>query len=114
MIKLSRNGIAYDLSKTPYTHTIKYRNELEIIYSFSSKLYLEKFKTKLEEHRNKINESLSNRFGLVVVNELLSDIVFYSKTEYRGFYLLVNGEEYKCLSTIKLVGENQIYKTYQE
>ena len=36
MIKLSRNGIAYDLSKTPYTHTIKYRNELEIIYSFSS------------------------------------------------------------------------------
>ena len=114
MIKLSRNGIAYDLSKTPYTHTIKYRNELEVIYSFSSRLYVENFKNRLEEHRSKINESLSNRFGLVVVNELLSDIVFYSKTEKRGFYLLVNGEEYKCLSTIKLIGENQIYKTYQE
>lgn len=109
MVKLSRNGIAYDLTKTPYTHTIRYENG-EVIYSFSSELYLNKFKDKLEEHRTKINESLSKRFGMVVVNNILNDIVFYSKTEYRGFYILINGEEYKCLSTIKLTGVNQISK----
>ena len=110
MIKLSRNGIAYDLTKTPYVHTVEYEGNIVIEYSFSSELYLNKFKDKLEEHRNKINESLSKRFGLVVVNDVLNDIVFYSKTEYRGFYILVNGEEFKCPSTIKLIGVNQISK----
>lgn len=110
MIKLSRNGIAYDLTKTPYVHTVKYEDNTMIIYSFSSDLYLNKFKDKLEEHRNKINESLSKRFGMVVVNNVLNDLVLYSKTEYRGFYVLINDEEFKCLSTIKLIGVNQISK----
>lgn len=110
MIKLSRNGIAYDLTKTPYVHTVKYEGDTSIVYSFSSELYLNKFKDKLEENRNKINESLSKRFGMVVVNNVLNDLVLYSKTEYRGFYVVINGEEFKCPSTIKLIGVNQTLK----
>lgn len=110
MVKLSRNGIAYDLTKTPYTYTIEYEGNTQIIYSFSSELYRNKFIDKHEEHRAKINESLSKRFGMVVVNNILNDIVFYSKTEYRGFYVIINGEEFKCPSTIKLIGVNQISK----
>ena len=85
MIKLSRNGIAYDLTKTPYVYTKEYVGGITIVYSFSSELYLNKFKDKLIEHRNKINESLSKRFGMVVVNNVLNDLVLYSKTEYRGY-----------------------------
>ena len=44
MIKLSRNGIAYDLTKTPYVHTVEYEGDTTIVYSFSSELYLNKFK----------------------------------------------------------------------
>lgn len=110
MVKLTRNGIAYDLTKTPHTIEILYReNKIKVQYCFSSKLCMNRFNDKLEQHRTKIKDSLSNRFGLQVENNLLSDLVLYSKSESRGFFVRINDGEYKCLSSIKLNGVNQIY-----
>lgn len=110
MVKLTRNGIAYDLTKTPHTIEIIYpENKTKVQFCFSSKLNMNKFNDKLVSHRTRIKESLSNRFGLGVENNLLSDLVLYSKSESRGFFVRINDGEYKCLSSIKLNGVNQIY-----
>lgn len=109
MVKLSRGGICYNLEVTPFTVVKKY-DDKKIIFGFSSEYYKNKFELKLNDHREKINESLSKRFGLIYFNPLLADIVLYSKVETRGFYLLINDEEYKCLNNIKLNGVNLIQK----
>lgn len=109
MVKLSRGGICYNLEVTPFFITEKYENR-KVTFNFSSEFYKTKFINQIEEHREKINESLSKRFGLVVFNPILADIVLYSKVESRGFYLLIDDKEYKCLSNIKLSGVNQIQK----
>ena len=89
MVKLTRNGIAYDLTKTPHTLEIIYNeNNTKVEYCFSSQLCMNKFNDKLIQHRTRIKESLSNRFGLQVENNLLSDLVLYSKCESRGFFFL--------------------------
>lgn len=109
MVKLSRGGICYNLEVTPFTVVKKYEDR-KVIFSFSSEFYKNKFEMQLKDHREKINQSLSKRFGLMYFNSLLADIVLYSKVESRGFYLLIDNEEYKCLSNIKLTGVNQIQK----
>ena len=110
MVKLTRNGIAYDLTKTPHTIEIIYpENNTKVEYCFSSQLCMNKFNDKLIQHRTRIKESLSNRFGLQVENNLLSDLVLYSKCESRGFFVRINDGEFKCLSSIRLNGVNQIY-----
>ena len=57
------------------------------------------------ENRNKINESLSNRFNYYVEFNLLADCVLYKQIEQRGFLILKDGENYKCQNIIKFVGE---------
>lgn len=109
MVKLSRGGICYNLEVTPFFKSEKYEDK-KVTFNFSSEFYKNKFESQIKEHREKINQSLSKRFGLVYINPLLADIVLYSKVESRGFYLLINDEEYKCLSSIKLNGVNQIQK----
>lgn len=110
MVKLTRNGIAYDLTKTPHTIEILYPdNKTKVQFCFSSQLCLNKFNDKFMQHRTKIKESLSNRFGLQVENNLLSDLVLYSKCESRGFFLRINDGEYTCLNSIRLDGKNQTY-----
>lgn len=104
MSKLSRGGIAYNLETSPYTWEVIYSNDLKIRYMFSSEYYLNKFKEKQMKNREKIEESLSKRFGLTVLLDELSDIVLYSKIEIRGFFIYINEVEYKCLNTIKLNG----------
>ena len=110
MVKLSRGGICYNLEVTPFFIKNKYEG-YEVIFNFSSDFYKNKFKTQIDKHREKINESLSKRFGLLYINPILADIVLYSKVETRGFYLLINNKEFKCLSNIKLSGVNQIQKS---
>lgn len=113
MSKLTRNGITYDLENSPYEIVKEYSNNT-IIYSFSSKLYTEKFKEKLEENRAKINQAMSKRYGLNISFNILSDIILYSKIEKRGFYLQLNEEIYTCLNNIKLDGVNKTDVNYTE
>lgn len=105
---LTRNGIAYDLKLSPYEHTINY-SEGKLTYMFSSEIYRKKFTERINAHREKIKESLSNRFGFEIQNDLLSDIKLYSVVEKRGF-LIRGKEEYECLNIIRLNGENLTMK----
>lgn len=108
-MKLTRNGIAYNLHISPHK-LVKVYNGLEVVYVFSSKTYIPKFDRRSEEARKRITESLTKRFGVMVDNDVLSDLIAYSKLERRGFLIIINGEEHTCLNSIKLSGVNQIQK----
>lgn len=110
MSKLTRNGIAYDLKTTPYLHCVIYEKD-GVEYRFSSELYKEKFIAKLENHREKINESLSNRFGFNVKNNILSDLKLYTTIEKRGFLIFYNGVPVECQDNITLDGHKMIMKS---
>lgn len=106
---LTRNGIAYNLKLSPYKITVKYDQE-SITYKFSSQLYKDNFQNKLKDHRKTIENSLSKRFGFIIVNEKLSDLKLYSSIEKRGFLIETKEGIYECLNTIKLDGQNKIQK----
>jgi hypothetical protein len=99
--------VAYDLETSPFECEVYYTEIRYLIFKFSSQLYLDKFKEKIEDNRNKINDSLSNRFGFTIKNDVLADIKLYSSIEKRGF-LIKGKEEYKCLNNIILNGVNLI------
>lgn len=103
MAKLTRSGVAHDLNISPYKQVVKYDNE-ELMFVFSSEFYRKKFEDKIEDNRNKINKSLSNRFGFEVRNNLLADIKLYLTTETRGF-LILGKEIFLCPSSLVLSGE---------
>lgn len=109
MSKVSRRGIVYDLTKSDYRVTRCYDGEV-VIYVFSSLTYEKKFVERLEENRKRINESLSNRFGYKIENDMLCDFVLYNKIEKRGFLILVNGVSVKCQEHITLDGKNPIIR----
>lgn len=107
---LTRNGIAYNLKLSPYEHIIDYPNGEVIKFKFSSLLYKENFIKKVTDNRKKISQSLSNRFGIDISNDILCDLKLYSSIEKRGFLIETKEGYYKCLNTIKLDGQNKIQK----
>lgn len=109
---LTRNGIAYDLTVSPYKTVVFYNNKKDsIIYTFSSNLNKERFLEKLSENRNYINGSLTKRFNIQIVCNKLCDIKLYSSVEKRGFLIETEEREFKCLNTIKLDGMNLIQES---
>ena len=106
---LTRGGICYDLSITPYIQDVKYGDNV-ITYCFSSKLYKDTFNDRLFMNRSKINKSLSNRFKLNISFDLMNDIYLYSNIEKRGFYLIQKDVIFTCINNLKLDGNNRIVK----
>lgn len=102
-VKLTRSGIAHDLKLSPYKVSVHYEEGDELIFVFSSKMYTEKFKEKIEDNRDKINESLSKRFGFMIHINKIADLKLYSMIETRGF-LIVGKEDYLCPEDIILDG----------
>lgn len=107
MERLTRSKIAYDLNISPHVSNVSYNNT-ELRFVFSSDLYKRNFETKLEEHRDKINTSLSKRFGFRIENNLLADIKLYITIEKRGFLIYQDGVKVECLKSIKLDGNSLI------
>ena len=104
MQNLTRDGICYNFLKTPYEVKVPYYNNKELIYKFSSKNNVRRFKEKLEENRKKINDSISKRFKFDIQNDLICDIKLYSMIETRGFLITGNGVFLECLENIQLTG----------
>lgn len=104
MSELTRSKIAYDLNISPHKFSLIYHT-CEIDFIFSSDLYKKKFITKLMENRLSINQSLSNRFGFTIVNDILADLKLYTTIEKRGFLLYHNGVKVECLKDIILDGQ---------
>ena len=108
MVKLTRNGVCYDLRNTPYKHTVEY-NDSKTIFSFSSELNKERFVNRLNENRKTMNSSLSNKYGVIVELNKLADIDLYTKTEKRGFYIVANGRIVEWLEEI-VINHEQILR----
>ena len=110
MGSLTRSKIAYDLNVSPHETTLHYKGS-EIRYIFSSNLYKKNFINKIGEHRSKINDSLSNRFGFTIRNDILADIKLYNTIEKRGFLIYHDGEKIECLNGLILDGQNLTIRT---
>lgn len=104
-MSLTRSKIAYDLNISPHVSIVSY-DHTELKFVFSSALYQRNFSAKLEEHRKKINDSLSNRFGFEVRNDVLADLRLYLTIEKRGFLIYQDGKKFECLNTLILDGQN--------
>lgn len=106
MEKMSRRKIAYDLKISPYKLTSVFQNDkTSLTFVFSSEKYREKFENQCGEHRKKINQSLSNRFGLSIDSSILADIRLYATIEKRGFLIYGNdGDKFECPEDITLSG----------
>jgi hypothetical protein len=106
---LTRGGICYDLSISPYIHTSG-----EITYHFSSENHKQKFIKQQENHRKNISKSLSNRFGLLVEVDILADIVLYKKIESRGFHISTNEGTESCLNNLKCGNLKMTLRNYND
>lgn len=105
---LTRRGIARDLKSSPYFVHIEYGRR-EITYNFSSLSHLTKFKARLQDHRQDVNNLLSRRFGWQIAQDVLADLKLYRDIEKRGFYITYRTEDRKedfnCLDSLKLNGQ---------
>lgn len=92
---ITKNGICYNLQKSPY------KTECEnVTFVFSSELHKTKFEKQRKAHRKKINESLTKRFGISVDVSLLADVVLYKRIETRGFLLESKEGNFECVNDI--------------
>lgn len=96
---LTRNGVCYDLPKSPYHITFD-----DVTYYFSSKNHLEKFTEKIYQLRDELAYSLNARFSMKINAPIISDICLYKNVETRGFHIECKGEIYSCKKDIKLDG----------
>lgn len=104
MTKLTRNGVCYDLLKSPFKVEIEYQNKKVLTFKFSSQTNIDRFNKRLEQNRKYINNSLSKRFKFEIVNNLIADIKLYSSIESKGFLLISNGVLIECLENLRLNG----------
>lgn len=104
MVSLTRSNVAHDLNISPHIFEVMYK-DFSLFYYFSSDLYKGKFAERLMENRGKINESLSNRFGVEIEFDVLADLRLYTTIEKRGFLIVKDGEKIECLDKLKLSGQ---------
>ena len=100
---LTRNNVAYNLNESPHRLEVPYEQQ-SLIYVFSSEFYKTNFYNRFLDHREKISESLSKRFGFRVENDLLSDLKLYTSIEKRGFLVIKGEDKIVCQENITLDG----------
>lgn len=105
MSNLTRSNIAYDLNISPHELVVNYPDG-NIKFIFSSELYRNNFASRIKEHRGKINQSLTKRFGFNIKSDKLSDLKLYTTIEKRGFLVYHNEVKIECLNNITLDGNN--------
>lgn len=111
-MNLTRNGVAKDLSKSPYLFT-EVINGSTVTFKFSSKLHLNNFVEKRSENYNMLYNYLYKRFKFKVNCRLLSDCNLYKKIESRGFYIKINNKEFECPNKVILNGESKMKKSLE-
>ena len=58
----------------------------------------------MEANRENINNSLSKRFGVKIINNKIADLRLYQNIEKRGFLLYKGQVKIECLKDITLNG----------
>lgn len=91
---LTRNGVEYDLKKSPYIINI---DGLE--FRFSSAYNMNKFIARKEENPYySYIEKFFNKNGIYAKPTKLSLMFLYAKIEKRGFYIKENDVLLECLN----------------
>ena len=106
---LTVRGVCHDLRESPYTFT-RLKDGNEIIYHFSSKSHLEKFKNRERKHNEDFTCFLNKKYHAFFDILLFSDLGLYRKIESRGFYIKINNKGVTCLDSIILNGELKMSK----
>lgn len=88
------NGIEYNLDLSPYAVEVEY-GKIKIIYTFSSKLYVDKFMVYLNskeilEKNKKLQRKL---FGIGQNFRILYDLNKYKNLEKRGYLVYYNNKK---------------------
>lgn len=98
---ITKNGICYDLSRSPYVCSVA-----NWTYYFSSPSHMNKFKSNISSNRDWLNDSMSRRFKFTMSLDLLADLSLYRKIETRGFRVCcdLNGDVYECPESIEFHG----------
>lgn len=99
---LTRNGVAKDLSKSPYTFT-EFNNGKEYTFYFSSKLHLKKFNECRQSNFVMIYNYIYKRFKFKVDCQTLADFNLYKKIEHRGCFIKIDK---KCFTRIDSISLN--------
>lgn len=105
MGNLTRSNVAHNLHYSPHYIEVNYENDV-VMYVFSSKFNVERFRKKIDENREFISQSLSKRFNINIVNNVLSDLRLYITIEKRGFLVKTNKDVFECPNSITLDGNN--------
>ena len=113
MNNLTRNGVAKDLSNSPYIFT-EIINGQRLDLFFSSKLHLKNFSDRRNANYQMIYNYIYKRFKYQIDCRILADLNLYQKIETRGFYVKLNKEVYLCPNNIILNGESKMKKSYTE
>lgn len=82
---VTKRGIYHNLKESKYTIS-----NSEIVFFFSSELYLNKFMERYRNHREKFQENLEKHDVTLNMNTL-ADITLYKSIEKRGFRSCLNG-----------------------
>ena len=102
MKNLTRNGVAKDLSKSPYIFT-EFINGNKLDLHFSSRLHLNRFTELRKNNYNMIYNYIYKRFKFKVDVTFLSDFNLYNKIENRGCYINYDGKIYTSLDQLSLI-----------
>lgn len=103
-LKLTRNGVCYDLRETPYIY--EWRG---ITYHFSSEGHRAKFIRDLRKKELWLDDSLSRRFKVTISMPILADLQLYTQVETRGFYIVTNDNaEYTAPHQVMCMIDTQV------
>jgi hypothetical protein len=75
-------GIYHNLRESKYT-----ASNTEVVFFFSSQLYLNKFMNGYQENRKKMNKRFNVSNDIPLNFDTLADVLFYEEVEKRGFFV---------------------------
>lgn len=85
-------GIFHNIKESTYTIS-----NTEIVFFFSSKLYMNKFMEEYQNNRIKVNEQTNKIMDNPPLNmDMLADVALYKRIEKRGFYVWMKELTLSC------------------
>lgn len=88
----TKRGIYHNLKESEYTIS-----NSEIVFFFSSRLYMNKFLEGYKDHREQFLDRMDKLTGDIPLNMVtLADVTFYIDIEKRGFHAWLKGVEIDC------------------
>jgi hypothetical protein len=107
----SRRGVYQNIYESDYPFTVG-----DTTFYFSSivnrQRFMDKYLQEMDRFNLAANRIYKNKYFLVFTQ--LSLVHLYRKVEKRGFYLIVKGEEVKCLENLRFHLETNVVPSLTE